>query len=112
MKGCWKTNDINYHQTLEEFTELATWAKDLGVFIMVEFDMPGHAASWGKADKSIVCRCGDVINPVNELTYQYIESFIRDVFTAIYLPFGFNPMIHLGGDEVNSGCFGGDSQVS
>lgn len=111
-RGCWKKNGVEYVQTLEELKSLGQWAKDLGVFVMVEFDMPGHAASWGKADPGLVCRCGDVVSPASPEIYKYIKSFIKDVFSALYAPFGFTPMIHLGGDEVNSGCFGGDPAVS
>ena len=111
-KGCWKTRGVEYVQTLAELRELGQWAKDLGVFVMVEFDMPGHAASWGKADPELVCRCGDVVSPASSKIYEYIRTFIKDVFDALYAPFGFTPMIHLGGDEVNSGCFGGDPVVS
>ena len=78
---------------------------------MLEYDMPGHASSWSSADPKITCSCKDVINPVNELTYDYIKSFLHDVFNALYKPFGFNPIVHLGGDEVNSWCFAGDPSV-
>ena len=73
--------------------------------------MPGHAGSWGAADKSILCSCNDVIQPFNDLTYEYIESYLKDVFDALFLEWGFDPIIHLGGDEVNSGCFNADQKV-
>ncbi|CAL6077244.1 Beta-N-acetylhexosaminidase [Hexamita inflata] len=111
VKGAWKTGGFQYYHTLEQLLELATYAKNLGVFIMIEFDMPGHASSWGSADSTIVCACRDVINPVNELTYEYIRTFLKDIFEVLYKPFGFNPMVHLGGDEVNSGCFTSDPKV-
>ena len=78
---------------------------------MLELDMPGHASSWEVADKSITCNCKDVIQPFNNLTYEYIYSFLKDVFDTIYKPFGFNPIVHLGGDEVNANCFSSDSNV-
>ena len=78
---------------------------------MLELDMPGHADSWKLSGDDIVCSCGDVINPINNLTYAYIESYLRDVFNTLYKPFGFNPMVHLGGDEVNTWCFRGDHKV-
>ena len=54
---------------MEQYLELSTYAKNLGIFILIEFDMPGHASSWKKANSSITCSCSDVINPINELTY-------------------------------------------
>lgn len=55
VKGAWETNGVHYYHTLEDLYDLASYAKDLGVFILLEFDMPGHASSWYSADASIVC---------------------------------------------------------
>lgn len=107
-KGAYSFQGVKYTHTLAQYRELATFAKDLGVFLMLELDMPGHADSWKHTGDGIICSCGDVVNPVNEKTYEYIESYLRDIFDTIYRPFGFTPMVHLGGDEVNTWCFRGD----
>lgn len=31
-------------------TKMAQYAHDLGIHIMIEYDMPGHASSWKKAN--------------------------------------------------------------
>ena len=35
-----------YLHTKEDIKELAAFARPLGIFLMVEYDMPGHATSW------------------------------------------------------------------
>ncbi|CAL6045482.1 Beta-N-acetylhexosaminidase [Hexamita inflata] len=110
-KGSWKTGGELYYHTLKDMKELATYAKNLGVYLMLEFDMPGHADSWRRSGDNINCACGDVINPTLELTYDYIKSYMQDIFNTIYKPFGFTPLIHLGGDEVNHWCFKDDPKV-
>ena len=64
------------------------------------------------ADPSIVADCPGhsytSVNPINELTYNYIESYIKDIFeSATYT--GAVPIIHLGGDEVDHGCWNEDA---
>ena len=52
--------------------------------------MPGHAASWGAADPSIVANCPKYasnvnnipLNPVNELTYDYIRGVLKELLTS------------------------------
>ena len=62
-----------YLHTKEDIKELATFARPLGIFLMVEYDMPGHATSWRLADETIVANCPShgysSVNPANELSY-------------------------------------------
>ena len=82
---------------------------------MIEYDQPGHANSWRKADESIVANCPNngysSINPINELTYDYIRAYIKDIFDAVSV-FGAHPILHLGGDEVDYGCWNNDPAIA
>lgn len=83
---------------------------------MIEYDMPGHAASWRKADPSIVANCPSrgytSVNPYNELTYDYIKGYLNDLIESVYKPFNKIPLIHFGGDEVDHGCWTEDQDIN
>lgn len=74
--------------------------------------MPGHARSWQPADNNIVASCGGVVNPLNEETYDYIRGYVQDLVNSVYKPFNKEIVIHLGGDEVNHGCWQNDPNIS
>jgi len=78
--------------------------------------MPGHATSWGLANPAIIANCPEhsnsSVNPVNELTYEYIQSYLQDLIDAVFTPLGKTPLIHLGGDEVDHGCWEEDQTIS
>lgn len=85
--------------------------------------MPGHAYSWRMADSSITAQCPSYIsninniplNPANEKTYTYIRGAIKELMekgafnqsTFAYI----HRMMHLGGDEMVSGCWREDPTI-
>lgn len=48
---------------------------------------------------------------INNLTYTYIEAYIQDLIGAVFTPLGKDPIIHLGGDEVDAGCWNEDKTI-
>lgn len=60
-----------------------SYAKSIGVFVLLEFDMPGHARSWRLANEAIVAKCPKAgyssVNPVVEETFTYINAFLVDL---------------------------------
>ena len=103
-----------YIHTPDEYAEMTLFAANLGVFIQLELDIPGHASSWQFAQLNITCNCGgrDVVNPINDDTYLHIRTYFKDLFIAMYKPLGMTPMVHLGGDEVQHWCFNSDPEVN
>jgi hexosaminidase len=102
----------------EKYTQLdiasvVEYARLRGVRVMVEFDMPGHAGSWCKGYPE-VCpspSCTQPLNVANNATFDLIASVLNECTGGKTSTPG-NPMglfpdnfIHLGGDEVNTGCW-------
>lgn len=95
-----------YTQT--EIRGLIAYARDRGVRIVPEFDMPGHATSWLAGYPQLGSRSGqfeitrhfdtstDLIDPTKESTYRFLDGFVGEM--AKLFP---DEYFHIGGDEVN-----------
>ncbi|CAL6021746.1 Beta-N-acetylhexosaminidase [Hexamita inflata] len=99
-----------------DMTEISSYANSLGIHIMIEYDMPGHATSWKKANAKLVANCPThgftSVNPINEDLFTYINAFLTDIIDAVYTKLEKTPLIHLGGDEVDHGCWNEDPEIS
>lgn len=94
--------------TQAEIREVVAYARERGVRVVPEFDMPGHASSWLVGYPSLgthpgpfppVRQNGDptaVMDPTKESTYRFLTTFIGEM--AKLFP---DPYFHIGGDEVN-----------
>ena len=113
IQGAWTTTAI---YTPIDLSTLRTYAMSMyGIRVILEIDIPGHAYSWGIGHPEIVAKCpgyGDDIDighinavpmdPSNTITYDVIEDVIREV---LHLMGDSAEYIHLGGDEINIGCW-------
>jgi hexosaminidase len=103
---------------MERYTQgdvksIVEYARLRGVRVMVEFDVPGHAASWC-AGYPEICPAADCQMPLNvasEATFNLIEGLISEVAgtgssktrgASGLFPDSF---VHLGGDEVDTTCW-------
>lgn len=95
----------------EDVAEVVEWARQHGVRVVPEIDVPGHAASWCKGYPEICPspNCTQPLSPVtptpltpsaSNATWMILEGLFSDV--AEMFP---DAMIHLGGDEVNTACW-------
>jgi hexosaminidase len=96
------------YYTQAEIRSVVAYARDRGIRIVPEFDMPGHSASWlpgyptlasGKGPFDILRNFGislAVLDPTRETTYTFLDSFIGEM--AALFP---DKYFHIGGDEVN-----------
>ena len=94
--------------TQEQIRELVAYARDRGIRIVPEFDMPGHATSWLVGYPELASAPGPYriarewsihtpcIDPTGEHTYEFLDGFIGEM--AALFPDAF---FHIGGDEVN-----------
>ena len=94
--------------TQEEIRELIEYARDRGIRIVPEFDMPGHSTAWfvgypelgsGPGPYELERKFGvfdPAMNPTSEQTYKFLNTFIAEM--AKLFP---DPYFHIGGDEVN-----------
>src|SRR6516225_5672362 len=96
------------YYTQEEIRDVIAYARDRGVRVMPEFDMPGHSTAWfvgypelasGKGPYQIARKWGvfdPAMDPTNEKTYKFLNEFIGEM--AKLFP---DQYLHIGGDEVN-----------
>jgi hexosaminidase len=100
-------SDSHYY-TQDEIRDLILYAKDRGIRIVPEFDMPGHSTAWfvghpelasGKGPYQIERRWGifdPAMDPTNEKVYKFLDDLIGEM--ARLFP---DRYFHIGGDEVN-----------
>jgi hexosaminidase len=88
--------------------DIKAFAWERGVMILLEYDVPGHCASWAAGLPALVSACAGghqtLINPVGEpgahdgSFYEVLEGLMREFGERIGSP-GLG-LVHLGGDEV------------
>jgi hexosaminidase len=98
-------SDGNYY-TQEQIKELIAYARDRGIRVVPEFDIPGHSTSWlagypelGSAPGpyTIERRPGifePALDPTREEVYKFLEGFLGEM--AGLFP---DAYMHIGGDE-------------
>jgi hexosaminidase len=100
-------SDGRYY-TQDDIRQIVAYARDRGIRIVPEFDMPGHATSWFTGYPGYASAPGPyqierkfgvfdpVFDPTREETYRFIDGFIAEM--APLFP---DRYWHVGGDEVN-----------
>jgi hexosaminidase len=93
--------------TQEEARELIEYARDRGIRVVPEFDIPGHATSWFVGYPELASAPGPYavehrwgifdaeMDPTKEETYRFLDKFIGEM--AELFP---DAYFHIGGDEV------------
>jgi hexosaminidase len=94
--------------TQEQARELIAYARDRGIRVIPEFDMPGHATAWfvgypdlasGSGPYQIERQWGvfdPAMDPTRESTYKFLDKFFAEM-TALFP----DAYFHVGGDECN-----------
>ncbi len=102
-----KGSDGLYY-TQDEIRGIIAYARDRGIRVVPEFDMPGHATAWfvgypdlasGKGPYQIERQWGifdPAMDPTRESTYQFLDKFLAEM-TALFP----DAYFHIGGDECN-----------
>ena len=99
--------------TQKDVAAIVEYARLRGVRVMVEFDMPGHAASWcaGYPEICPSTTCLQPLNVATNATFDLITGLLEEMTggksSKPDKPSGLFPdnLIHLGGDEVNTKCW-------
>ena len=98
-------SDGNFY-TQEQIKEIIAYARDRGIRVVPEFDIPGHSTSWlvgypelGSAPGpyTIERRPGifePALDPTREEVYKFLETFLGEM--AALFP---DDYLHIGGDE-------------
>jgi hexosaminidase len=101
-----KGSDGLYY-TQAQVRDVIAYARDRGVRVVPEFDIPGHATSWfagypnlasGKGPYRVLKKTGvfaATMDPTRETTYTFLDGFIGEM--AALFP---DAYFHIGGDEV------------
>lgn len=96
------------YYTQEEVRGLIAYARDRGIRVVPEFDMPGHSTAWFVGYPDLASGVGPyqierkwgifdpAMDPTQERTYEFLDSFIGEM--AKLFP---DQYFHIGGDEVN-----------
>ena len=112
-----KGSDGLYY-TQDQIRDVIEYARDRGIRVVPEFDMPCHTTSWfvgypelgsGKGPYQIARRYGVLdaaMDPTKDSTYKFLNTFIgemADLFPDAYF--------HIGGDECNGKEWNANPQI-
>ncbi len=104
--------------TQEEIRNVIEYARDRGIRVVPEFDMPGHSTAWfvgypdlasGSGPYHIERKWGvfnPAMDPTRDSTYTFLDSFI-DEMTALFP----DAYFHVGGDECNGKEWDANSRI-
>ncbi len=96
------------YYTQDEIRDLIAYARDRGIRVVPEFDMPGHSTAWFVGHPELASRKGPyeierkwgvfdpAMDPTNEKVYKFLDDLIGEM--ARIFP---DHYFHIGGDEVN-----------
>jgi hexosaminidase len=100
-------SDGNYY-TQSQIRQVVDYARDLGIRVVPEFDIPGHTTAWFPGYPELASAPGPygiergfgvldpAMDPSRESTYEFLDGFLGEM--AALFP---DRYFHIGGDEVN-----------
>src|SRR6266850_1225530 len=92
--------------TQDQAREIVAYARERGIRVVPEFDLPGHATSWLVAHPELGSAPGPytierksgifepALDPTREEVYKFLDTFFGEM--AAIFP---DPYLHIGGDE-------------
>ena len=106
------------YYTQGEVRDVIAYARDRGIRVTPEFDMPGHSTAWFVGYPDLASAPGPyaverkwgvfdpAMDPTKEHTYHFLDEFIGEM--AKLFP---DQCFHIGGDEVNGKQWGANPQI-
>jgi len=101
--------------THSNLTDLVDYARDRGVLVVPEIDMPAHTSAWGAGYPEYMAQVsgklfshGDALRPDLDETYTFLDSLLGE-FAAL---FPTSEFLHLGGDELPKTAWAGNETVA
>src|ERR1035437_3168253 len=100
-------SDGNFY-TQADIRHLVAYARDRGIRVVPEFDIPGHTNSWLVGYPELASAPGPysigrtwgvydgAMDPTREETYEFLDAFLGEM-TQLFP----DPYFHIGGDEVS-----------
>ncbi|XP_045527657.1 beta-hexosaminidase subunit beta-like isoform X1 [Pieris brassicae] len=89
--------------TKADIQKIIEHARDRGIRVIPEFDVPGHSRAWGNAFPGILTKCGNSLGPMDpssDSVYNIVQELYRELKTIFP-----DDHFHLGGDEVDTDCW-------
>lgn len=96
------------YYTQAQAKEIVAYARERGIRVVPEFDMPGHSRSWFVGYPQLASAPGSynirrefgiddaAMDPTCDSTYKFIDAFLGEMATIFP-----DPCLHIGGDESN-----------
>src|SRR5882724_10639495 len=106
------------YYTQGEVRDVIAYARDRGIRVTPEFDMPGHSTAWFVGYPDLASAPGPyaverkwgvfdpAVDPTKEHTYHFLDEFIGEM--AKLFP---DQCFHIGGDEVNGKQWDANPQI-
>jgi hexosaminidase len=105
--------------TQAQIREIVAYARERGIRVVPEFDMPGHTTAWFVGYPELASAPGPyriergwgifdpAMDPTREETYQFLDAFIGEM--AALFP---DEYFHIGGDEVNGKQWNANARIA
>lgn len=106
------------YYTQDQIRQIVQYARDRGIRVVPEFDMPCHTASWfvgypqlasGPGPYHIATHMGvhdEAMDPTKDSTYKFIDTFIGEMVELFP-----DNYFHIGGDECNGKEWDANPQI-
>lgn len=113
-----KGSDGKYY-TQAEVREIVAYARDRGIRVIPEFDVPGHTSAWLAAYPELASAPGTYrierswgifdpcMDPTRNAVYSFLDSFFAEM--AGLFP---DEYFHIGGDEVNGKQWSANARIA
>ncbi len=110
-------SDGKYY-TQAEIRDVIAYARERGIRVVPEFDMPGHTTAWFVGYPELASAPGPyqierhwgvfdpAMDPTRDTVYEFLDKFIGEM--AELFP---DPYFHIGGDEVNGKAWDGNPKI-
>mmetsp|Transcript_63827 Transcript_63827/g.149888 ORF Transcript_63827/g.149888 Transcript_63827/m.149888 type:complete len:515 (-) Transcript_63827:66-1610(-) len=111
QKGAWSAVE---QYTALEISEVVRYARERGIRVIPEFDMPGHSSSWRNSHPEFFAEgCLDpssrgAFDPANPGTFAFLEAALRDWTDDMFA----DDFVHLGSDEVPANCWNNSKDLA
>ncbi|HEY1336269.1 MAG TPA: family 20 glycosylhydrolase, partial [Bryobacteraceae bacterium] len=113
-----ETGSDGLYYTRSDIRRILAYARDRGIRVVPEFDVPGHTTSWLVGYPELASAPGpytigrtwgvyeNALDPTKEETYEFLDKLIGDM--AALFP---DPYFHIGGDEVVAKQWNANPQI-
>lgn len=106
------------HYTQDQVRDIVAHARERGIRVIPEFDMPGHTTAWFVGYPELASAPGPYkiergwgvfdpcMDPTREGTYAFLDAFLAEI-----VPLFPDAYWHIGGDEVNGKQWNSNSRI-